>query len=167
MSRFCLGQNLQDWWALFNDINIYIHIYIYDICSQLNEIKDNRYSHMFQQVHSFIGRHWKMIYLWWMIWVFLSQQSWRLQACFHNFKTHVQLLTRCRSSKPSHWNTQNRHHNARSWDKVSYVFLSSILLTHRDRVTHICASKLNIIGSDNGLSPGRRQAIIWTNAEIF
>ena len=26
------------------------------------------------------------------------------------------------------------------------------------------ASKLTIIGSDNGLSPGRRQAIIWTNA---
>ena len=29
---------------------------------------------------------------------------------------------------------------------------------------HICISKLTIIGSDNGLSPGRRQAIIWTNA---
>ena len=33
-------------------------------------------------------------------------------------------------------------------------------LTHRDRVTHICVSKLTIIGSDNGLSPGRCQAII-------
>ena len=32
---------------------------------------------------------------------------------------------------------------------------------------HICISKLNIIGSDNGLSPGRRQAIIWTNAGIL
>ena len=28
-------------------------------------------------------------------------------------------------------------------------------------------SELNIIGSDNGLSPGRRQAIIWTNAGIL
>ena len=28
---------------------------------------------------------------------------------------------------------------------------------------HICASKLNIIGYDNCLSSGRRQAIIWTN----
>ena len=35
------------------------------------------------------------------------------------------------------------------------------------RVTHICVSKLNIIGSDNGLSPGRRQAIIWTNVWIL
>ena len=34
-------------------------------------------------------------------------------------------------------------------------------------MTHICVSKLNIIGSDNGLSPGRRQAIIWTNAGIL
>ena len=39
-------------------------------------------------------------------------------------------------------------------------------LTHWGRVTHICVGKLTIIGSDNGLSPGRRQAIIWTNAGI-
>ena len=31
-------------------------------------------------------------------------------------------------------------------------------------MTHICVGNLIIIGSDNGLSPGRRQAIIWTNA---
>ena len=37
-------------------------------------------------------------------------------------------------------------------------------LTHSGRVTHICVSELTIIGSDNGLSPGRRQAIIWNNA---
>ena len=36
-------------------------------------------------------------------------------------------------------------------------------LTHWGRVTHICVSELIIIGADNGLSPGRRQAIIWTN----
>ena len=40
-------------------------------------------------------------------------------------------------------------------------------LTHRGRVTHICVSDLIIIGSDNGLSPGRRQAIIRTNAGIL
>ena len=34
------------------------------------------------------------------------------------------------------------------------------ILTHWGRVTHICVSKLTIFGSDNGLSPGRRQAII-------
>ena len=42
-----------------------------------------------------------------------------------------------------------------------------ILLTHWGRVTHICVSKLTIIGSDNGLSPERRQAIIWTSAGIL
>ena len=32
---------------------------------------------------------------------------------------------------------------------------------------HICIGKLTIIGSDKGLWPGRRQAIIWTNAGIM
>ena len=41
------------------------------------------------------------------------------------------------------------------------------LLTHWGRVTHICVGKVTIIGSDNGLSPDRRQAIIWTNAGIL
>ena len=40
-------------------------------------------------------------------------------------------------------------------------------LTHWGRATHICVGKLTIIGSDNDLSPGRRQAIIWTNAGIL
>ena len=40
-------------------------------------------------------------------------------------------------------------------------------LTYWGRVTHICVSKIITIGSDNGLSPGRRQAIIWTNAGIL
>ena len=39
--------------------------------------------------------------------------------------------------------------------------------THWGRVTRICVSTLTIIGSDNGLSPGRRQAIIWTSAGIL
>ena len=40
-------------------------------------------------------------------------------------------------------------------------------LTHWGRVTHICVVKITIIGSDNGLSPGRRQAIIWVNDGIL
>ena len=40
-------------------------------------------------------------------------------------------------------------------------------LTHWGRVTHMCVSKLTIIGSDNGLSPDRRQAIICTNAGLL
>ena len=40
-------------------------------------------------------------------------------------------------------------------------------LTHWIRVTHICVGNLTIIGPDNVLSSGRRQAIIWTNAGIL
>ena len=40
-------------------------------------------------------------------------------------------------------------------------------LTHWGRVTHICVGNLTIIGSDNGLSPGRRQDIFWTNAGML
>ena len=34
-------------------------------------------------------------------------------------------------------------------------------------MTHVCVSKLTIIGSDNGLSLGRRETIIWTNDGIL
>ena len=41
------------------------------------------------------------------------------------------------------------------------------MLTHWSRMMHIYISKLTIIGSDNGLAPTRRQAIIWTNVGIL
>ena len=34
-------------------------------------------------------------------------------------------------------------------------------------MAHICVGNLSIIGLNNGLSPGRRQAIIWTNMGIL
>ena len=46
-------------------------------------------------------------------------------------------------------------------------FRARSLLNHWGRVTHICVSKLNIIRSANGLSPGWSLAIIWTNAGIL
>ena len=48
-----------------------------------------------------------------------------------------------------------------------FISLSFNWLTHWGRVTHICVGNIAIIGSDNGLSPGRRQAIIWTKAGIL
>ena len=50
---------------------------------------------------------------------------------------------------------------------VTFAWWIGKKLTHSGRVTHICVGKLIIIGSDNGLSPERRQAIIWTNARIL
>ena len=47
------------------------------------------------------------------------------------------------------------------------MFSRPTLLTQWGWVTHICISKLTTIGSDNGLSCGRCQAIIWINAAIL
>ena len=49
---------------------------------------------------------------------------------------------------------------ATAWNRSCY-------LIHWGRVTHTCVSKQTIIGSDNGLSPDRRQPIIWTNAGLL
>ena len=50
-----------------------------------------------------------------------------------------------------------------SWIHVTF----SPLLIHWGPVIHICVSELTTIDSDNGLSPIRRQAIIWINAGIL
>ena len=59
------------------------------------------------------------------------------------------------------------NHNAAdgNWILINTVCLRHLI--HWGRMTHICVGNLTIIGSDNGLSPGRRQAIIWANAGIL
>ena len=79
---------------------------------------------------------------------------------------HMQMKSACAQSL-----------NELQWHDYMTVYLDSspnngcramgCILTHWGRVTHICVGKLTNIGSDNGLSPGRRQAIIWTNARIL
>ena len=68
----------------------------------------------------------------------------------------------------------SKHH--REFNSCIFQFTQTMLhnvhtalqpLTHWGRATHICVGKVTIIGSDNGLSPDRRQAIIWTNAGLF
>ena len=72
---------------------------------------------------------------------------------------------------PNRWKNVNL--KVHVYDKTVHTELSCDLqrgvchLTHWGRVPHICVSEIIIIGSDNGLSPGRRQAIIWTNAGIL
>ena len=61
----------------------------------------------------------------------------------------------------------NKHWNCNSCHDSAFLTWHNELLTHWGRVTHICVGKLTIIDSDNGLSPGRHQAIIWTNAGIL
>ena len=55
------------------------------------------------------------------------------------------------------------------WGCCFFLMLFAVYvnpLTQWGRVPHICVDKLTISGSDNGSPPGRRQAIIWTNAGI-
>ena len=79
-------------------------------------------------------------------------ESWRLQMIWHQAisKHHVEV-------------TMN------TWLHIISSTMPITLepLTHWGRVTHICVNKLTIVGSDNGLSPGRRQAIIGTIAGIL
>ena len=89
----------------------------------------------------------------------------------------IQLLTeitKCDKTKfvycfklNCYWNFKES--DAESWaiNKFHSARERYLWLTHWGRVTHICVGKLTIIGSDNGLSPGRRQAIIWTNTGIL
>ena len=66
------------------------------------------------------------------------------------------------------------NHNGLAPEKV-ICSMSAILLrppcfkiwTHWGRVTYICIGNLTFICSDNGLSPGRRQAMILTNVGIL
>ena len=54
------------------------------------------------------------------------------------------------------------------WQSSHQIFLLQLRAPKDwDGVTHICVNNLTIIGSDNGLSPGRCQAIIRTNARIL
>ena len=65
---------------------------------------------------------------------------------------------------PAHWHICSISQELCMWVTLCCVFL---WLTHWGRVMHICVSKLTIIASDNGFSPGRRQAIIRTYAGIL
>ena len=47
------------------------------------------------------------------------------------------------------------------------IVLVIVKVTSLIGVTHIYVGRLTIIGSDNGLSPCRHQAITWTNARIL
>ena len=51
-----------------------------------------------------------------------------------------------------------------SKNDVKFIFN---VLNNWGWVTNLCIGKLIITGSDNGMSPGRCQAIIWTNAGIL
>ena len=86
-------------------------------------------------------------------WLFIIEARWNL--VHDNFAETVLHIT---------WNKMFEN---RIWYLKILYFPGTKELTHSGRVTHICVSRLTITGSDNDLSPGRSQAIIWTNAGIL
>ena len=56
---------------------------------------------------------------------------------------------------------------SKSLSHLKPLIKHDFVLTHWGGATNVCVSKLTIIGSDNGLSPGRGEAIIWTNDGIL
>ena len=70
------------------------------------------------------------------------------------------------------WPANSPHKTASNTEKVSIWWRHHVLSWRLIGIivggwaTYICVSKLAFIGSDNGLSPGRHQAIIWTNVGI-
>ena len=71
-----------------------------------------------------------------------------------------------------HYNARHVQHRVKincvhKVPELRHVHVGGGHLTYWGRVTHICVGTNTNIGSDNGLSPGRRQAIIWTNAGIL
>ena len=105
--------------------------------------------HRFLQLSAFVV----VVIVAFIIWLFLTLFNNMISNIDTDFDT---FIFRCvfrvstHQYKWPHWMTY--HHNR---------------LVHWGWVTHICVSKLITIGSDNGLLPGRHQAIIWTNAWIL
>ena len=78
---------------------------------------------------------------------------------------HVQSIVCHRNA---YWNwVMSQWYIWHDTERRSRTLTTLIHLTHWGRVTRIYVNKLTSIGSDNGLSPGRRQAIIWTNAGML
>ena len=91
-----------------------------------------------------------VMYMWWKYFILELASDLKLKNLPHLFPHCIYgLMQKDITALLMHW---------------SYV---SFALTHGGQVMHICVSKLTIIDSDNGLSPGWRQAINWTNAGIL
>ena len=94
--------------------------------------------------------------------VIVSNDGWCEEACHYiNYWWLASLL---------HWCVTRLHYitdRFYMWKAVPYNSNNLPLYIHWGRAAHICVGGLTIIGSDNVLSPCRRQAIISTNDGIL
>ena len=82
----------------------------------------------------------------------------------------MELLQFCTKPSIYRWSIYNPYINALLATilvLLAFTWPPKSSLTHWGQATHKCDSKLKSIGPDNGLSQGRRQAIIWNNAGIL
>ena len=99
-----------------------------------------------------------------------------LQFCLGlNVLSHSVIMVWQQSLHIRNMHTRRLLHNQVQFLEIEWVFTGILwfkhphksgklqTLTHWGRVTHICVSKLSIIGSDNGLSPGQHQTNNWIN----
>ena len=107
-----------------------------------------------QPLYNYVQYNW---YVWWTVTHHCC--SWRYQRSCGAVGCGVGCLTQ------SYFDLIRRH----VMNNLPIVLCGMYIrpLTHWGLVTHICVSNIIIIGSDNGLAPSRRQAIIWTNAAIL
>ena len=88
--------------------------------------------------------------------------------CHYNTILYIILYT------TRQWQLQSINGNWQKTTQASYrmsivkiLKKTDFVMTDWGRATHMCISKLTIIGSNNGLVPDWCQAIIWNNAGIL
>ena len=81
-----------------------------------------------------------------------------------NCYTDIFILIRPSASHMVYWFTI---HEMSPWTNDDTIHAHPYASLGPNDLTHICVGTLTIISSDNGLSPGRRKAIIRTNVGIL
>ena len=103
----------------------------------------------------------------WAVWHLKSLAIWQFVTAFTltTMKTKVHITgSLWEESTSDEWIPLTKG----QWcGKHAFIYCPILLSTHWGWVMHTSVGNLTITGSDNGLSPGRRQAIIWTNTGIL
>ena len=102
----------------------------------------------------------------WFLWI--SSEFTGFRGVYHSFRPTPCSTLWHHGPFYQHVNT-DKYLFPISYMKYNYSSMPNFngSLTHWGRATHICVGKVTTISSDNGLSPERRQAIIWTIAGML
>ena len=97
----------------------------------------------------------------------LFRYFWETGKLIRNLRSVYDMSGTRRSSARKISNNQLYFHGQyHKFEAVYQKTNKNIHPAHWGRVAHICVGNLTTIGSDNGLSPDRCQAIIWTSDGI-